>query len=339
MGKAQYSKFCVSVVFVACMSAEAEVEVEFSYEKNTFINYYNCLGIYSGTSLDPDEKIWMFSKDQSPTLGKVVHVIKAADAKKRFDALGFNKVYSDKPRWAEIGCVHSFRGDMPESLARTSPESKDSSNLGFAIRGLPAGAWISQGKRDSASMDIKDNPYVGLVRHLVTDACYASGSLIRVREFPIRKGRTIIQLDIGKVKNVGPEKRKQKIDEEIQRVESVYAKWAWPEYKKKTLEEWERKDFIESVEICRFYLDGDRVLKDEEISRRTGVDERVDTAPDLNTDNWADTTDVAVGFISLNEGKDWDALLVDVGWEGIHYSIQRLNSSVVHYNRQLYTYH
>ncbi len=337
MDKVRLFKFLVSGVFIASMSAQAEVE--FSYEKNTFINYYNCLGIYPGTSLGLDERVWLFSTDQFPMIGKIVHIIGAGDAQKRFDVLGFDKIYSDKLLWAEIGCAHSFRGDMPESLAQTSPEPKDSSNPGFAIRGLPAGAWISEGKGDSVSMGVNDNPYVGLVRHLVTDACYVPDSLTRVKEFPIRKKRTIIQLDIGKVVKVGPEKREQKIEEEMRRVESVYAKWAWAKYKKETLEEWEHKDFVESVEICRFFLDDKRVLKEEKISRSTGVDERVDTAPDLNTDNWADTTESAIGFISLNEGMDWDVLLVDVGWEGINYSIRRLNGSVVHYNRYLYTNH
>ena len=337
MGKLRYFAFCASIVFVASVPAQAEVE--FSYDKNTFINYWSCLGIYPGTSLGLGEKVWFFSKDQSPTIGKVALVIPAADAKKRFDALGFDKVYKDKPLWAEIGCAHYFRGDMPESLARVAPEPADSSSIGFAIRGLPEGAWIAEGKGESVAMDVKDNPYVESVRHLVTDACYAPDSLVRVKQFPIRKGRAIVQLDIGKVKKVSAEKRKQNIEEEMRRVESVYAKWAWPEYKKKKLEELEKKDFVESVEICRFFLDEKRVLKEEKISRRTGVDERVDTAPDLDTDNWADTTTSAIGFISLNEGKDWDALFVDEGWEGINYSIQRLNDSVVHYNRSLYTYH
>ncbi|MHB9101032.1 MAG: hypothetical protein ACYC2E_05940 [Sulfuricella sp.] len=337
MDKLRYFAFCVNFVFVASVPAQAEVE--FSYGKNTFINYWSCLGIYPGTSLGLGEKVWIFSKDISPTLGKVVHVTPAANAKKRFDDLGFDKVYKDKPLWAEIGCAHSFRGDMPVSLAQVAPEPRGSDALGFAIRGLPAGAWIAEGKGDSVAMGVKDNPYVGLVRHLVTDACYVPDSLIRVKQFPIQKGRAIIQLDIGKVKKLSPEKRKQKIEEEMRQTERIYAKWAWPEYKKKTLEKLEKKGFVESVEICRFFLDEKRVLKDEKISRRTGVDERVDTAPDLDTDNWADTTDSAIGFISLNEGKDWDVLLVDVGWEGINYSIQRLNGSVVHYNRSLYTYH
>ncbi|MHB1292381.1 MAG: hypothetical protein ACYCY5_09365, partial [Sulfuricella sp.] len=234
MDKLRYFAFCVNFVFVASVPAQAEVE--FSYGKNTFINYWSCLGIYPGTSLGLGEKVWIFSKDISPTLGKVVHVTPAANAKKRFDDLGFDKVYKDKPLWAEIGCAHSFRGDMPVSLAQVAPEPRGSDALGFAIRGLPAGAWIAEGKGDSVAMGVKDNPYVGLVRHLVTDACYVPDSLIRVKQFPIQKGRAIIQLDIGKVKKLSPEKRKQKIEEEMRQTERIYAKWAWPEYKKKTLE-------------------------------------------------------------------------------------------------------
>lgn len=311
----------------------------FSYEKNTFINYWSCLGVYPGTSLALDEKVWMFSKDMAPTLGKVVHVIPATEAQKKFDSLGFDKVSKDKSLWAEIGCVHRYRGDMPISLARVTPEPKESGSLGFAIRGLPEGAWIAEGKGDSVSMDANDNPYVEAVRPLLTDTCYAADSLVRVRQFPVRNGRAIIQLDVGKAMKVSPEKRKQNLEEEMRRVERVFAKWAWPEFKKRTLEEWEKKDFLESVEICRFYLDDKRVLKAEKISRRTGVEERVETAPDLNTENWADTTDSAIGFISLNEGKDWDGLFVDVGWEGIGYSIEQLNGSVELFNFSLYTYH
>ncbi len=337
MLKFRYFIFCLSVVFIASMPALAQFE--FSYEKNTFINFFNCLGIYSGTSLDRGEKVWLFSSGQAPTVVKIVHVIGAKEAEKRFDVLGFDRVFSDKLLWAEFGCVHSFRGDMPGSLARMSPEPKNSDSLGLAIRGLPASAWISTGKGVSVSMNIKNNPYLRTVRPLVTDACYAPDSLIRVKKFPIRKGRAIIQLDIGKVKKLSPEKRKQKIEEEMQQKERIYQKWAWPKYKKEILKELEKKNFVESVEICRFFLDGKRVLKEMKISRSTGVEERVETAPDLNTDNWADTTDSAVGFISLNEGKDWDVILVDVGWEGIYYSIEQLNGSAVHYKRYLYTYH
>ena len=335
MDKVQYFKFCISAIFMISMSVQAEME--FSYEKNTFITYNNCLGMYPGTALGLGEKVWSFSVGRSPMIRKVVDVVRAADAQKRFDALGgFKKVYDDKRLWAEIGCAHSFSGDMPELLARLSSEQKDSSDLGFAIRGLPSDVWIAKGSGGSIPMRMKDNPSVGLVRHLVTDACYGPNSLVRVRTFPVRHERAITQLDIGMVKKLEPQEKKQRIEDEIRE----NAKWMSPEYKKKTLEELEKIDFVDSVEICRFFLDEKRVLKGVNISRSSGEEtERAGTVTDLNIDNWADTTDSVIGFISLNEGKDWDVLLVDVGWEGINYSIQRLNGSIVHYDRSLYTYH
>lgn len=337
MNKRCFFAFCVLVLLIVPIQVQAKAE--FTYDKNTFIKYYECLGVYPGTSLALEEKVWIFSSGLAPMTGKVIHVIPAAQAQKKFDSLGFDSVRRDKPLWGEIGCVHSFRGDMPESLARVTPEPEGSLGVGFAIRGLPADAWIATGNGGSVAMELKDNPYVGLVRHLVTDSCYVPDALVRARHFPVKKGRAIVQLDIGKVKKVSPEKRRQNIEEEMRRAEEVYAKWAWPEYKKKKLEELERKDFVESVEIRRFFLDEKLVIKAEKISRRTGVDERVDTAPDLNTDNWADTTSSVIGFISLNQGKDWDVLLVDWGWEGINYTIQRLDGSMIYYDRSLYTHH
>ncbi|MBS1797832.1 MAG: hypothetical protein JSS81_28685 [Acidobacteria bacterium] len=337
MLKFRYLIFCLSAVLIA--SAAARAQGGFSYEKNTFIVYFECLGIYPGTSLKSGEKILYFSIGESPAVVKSDYVINAKEAEKRFDALGFGKVYADKPLWAEIGCVHSFRGGMPESLARMTPAPKESDSIGIAIRGLPADAWISSGKGESVPMKIKDNPYLELVRRLVTNDCYGPDSLIRVRKFPIRPGRAIIQLDIGKVKRLSPEQRKRKIEEEMRNKQSLYEKRAWPQEKKRVRREFEKKDFFESVEICRFFLDGKRVLKKTKISRTTGVEERVDVAPDLNGENWADTTDTAIGFISLNQGKDWDIVLAAVGWEGVYYSIQKLNGSAIRYEHSLYTYH
>lgn len=327
------------VCAVLVISAPAQAEVGFSYEKNAFIKFNHCYGVYPGTSLLLKDKVWIFSDNISPIFAEVVHVVPAAPAKMKYDSLGFNKVWNDKPLWADIGCVHSFRGDMPELLARVSPEPEDSSYAGFAIRGLPADVLIAKGPGVSVPINEKGSPYVGMVRHLVTDACYAPDSLIRIRQFPIGKGRSVVQLDIGKAKMVSPEMKRQKIDKEMREHEASHEKWAWPEHRKKILEQMERKNFVESVEICRFFLDGKRVVKSEKISRRTGADERVDTAPDLDTDNWADTTTSAIGFISLNDGKDWDALFVDIGWEGINYSIQRLDGSRFHYSRSLYIHH
>ena len=335
MGKLRYFAFCASIFFVASVPAQAEVE--FSYDKNTFINYWSCLGIYPGTSLGLGEKVWFFSKDQSPTIGKVALVIPAADAKKRFDALGFDKVYDDKHLWAEIGCAHYFRGDMPESLARVAPEPTHSSSIGFAIRGLPESAWIAGGKGESVAMDVKDNPYVESVRHLVTDACYAPDSLVRVKQFPIRKGRAIVQLDIGKVKKVSAE-RESRISKRKCGASKVYTPSGHGRNIRRNWKSWKKRTSLSPLRFAGFSWMKSGCSRTRKFTLY-GVDERVDTAPIWNTHNGADTTTSAIGFISLNEGKDWDALFVDEGWEGINYSIQRLNDSVVHYNRSLYTYH
>lgn len=55
MMKLRYFIFCLSVVFIASIMAQAQFK--FSYEKNTFISYYGCLGIYPGTSLKRNEKV------------------------------------------------------------------------------------------------------------------------------------------------------------------------------------------------------------------------------------------------------------------------------------------
>ncbi len=327
--------FCVGLALITSLPAQAE---EFSYAKNTFISYWNCLAIYPGSSLEVNEKVWIFSENESPVIGKVSHVISSVDARKQALEFGVDKVMSDKSLWD--GCTHLFRGEQTESLAQVTPKPESENSLvGLVIRGLPQNAWISSGKGASVSMRVKDNPYIKSVRHLVNKACFTANSLTRIKRFPIREGREIIQLDIGKAKKVSPQKRRRNIAEAMRQAENNYEKWAWPEYKERKLKELEEKEFIESVEICRFFLDGKRVLKAEKISRRTGVDERVDTPTDLYPDNWADTTISVLGFISLNEGKNWDVLRVNEGFEGMLYSIEQLDGSIIHYSFDLYTPH
>ena len=55
MDKLRHFAFCICVFFVA--SEPVQAEVEFSYDKNTFINYWSCLGIYPGASLALEEKV------------------------------------------------------------------------------------------------------------------------------------------------------------------------------------------------------------------------------------------------------------------------------------------
>jgi hypothetical protein len=226
---------------------------------------------------------------------------------------------------------------LPLSLAQVAHGSKGI-GVGLAIRNLPTKAWIAQGHGESVPMALTDNPYVAMVRHLTTSACLAPGSLARMRKFPVREGREIIQMDIGKLKYLSLEARKQKIAAELQRREGQYYKWAWPEYKQKIRVELEKTDFVESAEICRFYLDGTHILGVKNFTRQFG-DESNGYVDEFDSESWAQTFDEAIGFVSLNEGQDWDVLLVDVGFDVIDYSIERSDGSIKHFNRTLRTAH
>ena len=305
----------------------------FTYETNTFVIYNGCLGVYPGASLQPQEEIWSFG--QPPTQGKVIRVMPAAPAREKLEKMGFRTTAKDPDLAAELGCAFQFRADMPLSLAQVS---NGDIGVGIAIRNLPAKAWIAQGGGKSVPMALTDNPYVATVRHLTTPACLAPDSLVRMRKFPVHEEREIIQLDIGKLKYSSPEARKQKIAAELQRRKDQYYEWAWPEYKQKKLAELEKKDFVESAEICRFYLDGSHILGVKNFLRQFG-DESNGYVDEFDSKSWADTFDEAIGFVSLNEGQDWDVLLVDVGFDEIYYSIERSDWSIKHFSKSLQIVH
>lgn len=325
----------VTVTTAAEQSSPALTAVAgFTYDTNTFVIYNDCLGIYPGTSLQLQEEIWSFAP---PTQGRVTRVIPATAALEKLKKMGFGTTAKDPDLAAELGCAFQFRADLPLSLAQVS-HGPNGIGVGLAIRNLPAKAWIAQGGGKSVPMALTDNPYVATVRHLTTPACLAPDSLVRMRKFPVHEEREIIQLDIGKLKYLRPEARKQKIAAELQEAENLYQKWAWPEYKQKKLAELEKKDFVESAEICRFYLDGSHILGVKNFLRQFG-DESNGYVDEFDSKSWADTFDEAIGFVSLNEGQDWDVLLVDVGFDEIYYSIERSDWSIKHFSKSLRIVH
>jgi len=306
----------------------------FTYDKNTFVIYNDCLGVYPGTSLQLQEEIWSFAP---PMQGRVTRVIPAKTALEKLQKMGFASAAKDPDLAAEFHCAIQFRADLPLSLAQVTHGPKGI-GVGLAIRNLPAKAWIARGGGESAPMALTDNPYVATVRHLTTSACLAADSLVHIRKFPVHEGREIIQLDIGKLKYSSPETRKQKIAAELQRREDQYYKSAWPEYKLKILAKLEKKDFVDSAEICRFYLDGSHILGVKKFTRQFG-DESNGYVDEFDSKSWADTFDKAIGFISLNEGQEWDVLSVDVGFDEIYYSIERPDGSIKHFSHSLRIVH
>ena len=324
----------IGMVTTATAAEHSPPAANFTYDTNTFVIYNGCLGVYPGVSLQPQEKIWSFP---SSTQGRVTRVFSAKTALEKFQKMGIGLVVKDPDLAEEYNCAFHFRADLPLSLAQVSHGS-NGIGIGLAIRNLPAKAWIAQDGGESMPAALTDSPYVAMVRYLTTPACLAPDSLVRMRKFPVSEGREIIQMDIGKLKYLSPEARKQKIAADLKDAENIYEKWAWPEYKQKKLVELKKRDYVASAEICRFYLDGSNILGIKNFTRQFG-DESNGYVDEFDSKSWANTFEEAIGFVSLNEGHDWDVLLVDVGFDVIHYSIERSDRTIKHFSQFLRTAH
>ena len=320
----------IGMATTATAAEHSSPAASFTYDTNTFVIYNDCLGVYPGASLQPQEEIWSFAP---ATQGRVSRVIPAQTAQEKLEKMGFRTIAKDPDLAAELNCAFQFRADLPLSLAQV-PHGSKGIGVGLAIRNIPAKAWIAQGGEKSVPMALTNNPYVATVRHLTPPACLAPDSLVRMRKFPVHEGREIIQLDIGKLKYLSPEARKQRIAAELKEAENSYEKWAWPEYKQKILAKLEKKDFVASAEICRFYLDGSHILGVKNFLRKFG-DESNGYVDEFDSKSWAHTFDEAIGFVSLSEGQDWDVLRVDVGFDIIYYSIERSDGSFKHFSQSL----
>ena len=99
---------------------------------------------------------------------------------------------------------------------------------------------------------------------------------------------------------------------------------------------------IKRISIRRFFLIDGRLSAHEDYERESGVEERVDTVPpELTYENWSQSkTDQTVAFISRDGGHSWERLIMDGGFEGIHWIVQSLREGLPElFHRWLYTYH
>lgn len=303
---------------------------KFFYEGNTFDHRHGCVGSFDTKSfLVLNEKVWIFSVDSSIVAGEVVSIVpKAKEILSGPNAHG--TAFVDE----KIECFRTLFADRDrhKTIVKIKPAADDS--LGIVIRGLPANAWLLSGLGKPVFMTAKDNPYVESVRHLVTDACYAPDSRVEVRTSPVLNGRSIVQLVIGKAKKVSLEKRRQIIKEKSLEYETAHYK-KFPEYKKELLDKIEGTDFFESVEICRFFLEGKRVLKADSFSHVSGLHRDWGHEVLLDSRDWPYLRESSLGFISLDEGKNWDAVFIAYGMETTNFMIQSLDldsASVTHYH-------
>lgn len=303
---------------------------KFSYEGNTFHHRRGCAGSFDTKPfMVLNEKVWIFSIGSSLVAGEVVSIVPMAKAKEILSGPNARETaFVDE----KIECFRTLFADREghAAIAKIKPAGDDS--LGVVVRGLPANAWLLSGLGKPVSMTVKDNPYVESVRHIVTDTCYAPDSRVEVRKSPELNGRSIVQLVIGKAKKVSLEKRKQIIEKQSLEYETAHYK-RFPEYKKERADEIEGTDFFESAGICRFFLDGKRVLKADSFSHVSGLNRDWGHEVLLDSRDWPYLRESSLGFISLDEGKNWDAVFIAYGMETTNFMIQSLDSaSVTHYH-------
>jgi hypothetical protein len=99
---------------------------------------------------------------------------------------------------------------------------------------------------------------------------------------------------------------------------------------------------IKRISIRRFFLIDGRLTASEEYERESGMEERADTeAPELTYENWSRSeTEETVAFASRDEGRSWERLSTNVGFEGIHWIVQSMREGLPElFHRWLYTHH
>lgn len=343
-------KIKLSILSAMLFASTAVSAGKFSYKDNVFEIKQGCVGIQKGQSLTLNEEVLVFLRGAPHTTGKVVGFVPMAKAKKMFsvplvDGKWWPRdiISKDKPLWEEIGCFDTLSAGDDGYTAIAKIKIMTDDPYGIVIRGLPADAWIYSGLGKPVAMAVKDNPYVALVRHLVTDACYAPHSIVEISKSNELNGRSIVQLVIGRGKKVSPERREQLMKAEWEQESEQYVNersrehWLrFPDYKKEQLEKIDRKikgkDYFESANVCRYLLDGKRVLKADTISVESGPHP---SWGDLQYDSsqWPFLREDSLAFISLDEGKNWDAIFMAYGMETTNFMIQSLASApVTHYH-------
>jgi hypothetical protein len=99
---------------------------------------------------------------------------------------------------------------------------------------------------------------------------------------------------------------------------------------------------IKRISIRRFFLIDGRLAASEKYERESGVEERIDTGgPELTYQNWSRSeTEETVAFISRDEGRSWERMSTNGGFEGIHWIVQSLREGLPQlFHRWLYTVH
>lgn len=278
------------------------------FASHTFLGMDGCLAVHGGPRLDHGDSVFIFEAGKPVKTRRISYVISGDSAKQIFDERRFDGVYRDKALWNRIGCYWALRTYQPPfSLARyETADSADEGSISLAIEGMPASTVMVEG--DGSLLDRQD---LGALEHGITAFVpeeFSRSKVLRAgRRLGSGPGHDLLEVLLGRP---------------FYNASGAGAP-------------------IDSIEICRLFMQNGRALAVERYSRVSGQEEHVDLeAPRLDESNWFQPRDVTLGFLSFDGGATWDRISIDVGFEGISWTISRLSEGLPQlWEFYLYTAH
>lgn len=302
------SFICLVSLATQVLADQLEPGADPWFASHIFVGMDGCLAARGGQRLEHGDSVFIFEAGKPVMTRRISYVISGDSAKQIFDERRFDGVYRDKALWNRIGCYWGLRSCQPPfSLARyETADSAKEGGLPLAIEGLPASALKVGG--DGRPLDRQE---LGALEHRVTAFVpkeFSRGKVLRVgRRFGSGLGHDLMEVFLGRpfydARGVGAP--------------------------------------IDSIEICHLFMHNGRVLAVERYSRVSGQEEHVDVEPtQLDESNWFLGSVETLGFLSVDGGRTWDRISIDVGFEGISWAISRLTEGLPQlWEFSLYTSH
>jgi hypothetical protein len=268
---------------------------------HTFTGAGSCLEVNEGQSLQTGDSVRVFAAGKPMILRRIAYLIRSDRAEQVYKARGFNGVYEGGAIRDSFLCYWGMRAGQTQWVAHCEGID-DEEDLPVAFKGLPKNALTigGDGKRLS-------------------------------REDLEQASRTL----------------SANIPDEFQRGKVLRAGWRYASAPRSGITEillgvpFGSGSPWDSIQICILFVQDSRVLTVERLSRVTGVEERVDTeAPELKADNWFKLQEQTMGFFSVSGATSWRRIAINVGFEGVHWSIRAMSpGSPLLWDHYLYTPH
>jgi len=264
------------------------------FATHALVGTCNCLRV-PGEPLREGDSVGVFDVGKAFARVRIASMSDGDSAKQIFDARGFRGVYPDKDLWKRIGCYWCLRAEGATPFAHLDlPESDNGDGVPLALRDLPASAVPIGGDSEALHKDEVDR----LVRKAASSAprSFLGGRTLEAgRRYRAPGGEEVLEIFLG--------------------IPAYPARGGGAP--------------IDSIQICHLFMSREQVLASEVFSRTSGAEEHVDLEPpQLDETNWFETGVKTLGFLSLDRGKTWYWIHVDVGFEGIGWDISRLGKGM-----------